>query len=386
MKVLLSSIILFLFLFEDASSAQCGAKERKDHPMLCRMLDHAENDLDGLAAELHNWARSHGLLVELPGYVASPDTQIQVTDDYVAASSRRRRLNSVDQQLPVVLTHGMGDSCFNEGMVDLTARVSEALGGVYAVCIPTGKSQSEDTSNGYLLNMDASVDVFAEAIRKDPQLQRGFHGIGLSQGNNVLRGYIAKMNAPAVHSFLAINGLNAGTAAVPYCIPKDDGDNDGLAGSFSMCEFLMEQASNRAYTDFAQEHSFQANYWRDPRPSMKKRYQEYSQLAVWNNEAGFVNQTLKENFAKTQKFVWVLATEDGMVWPKEGEQWCAPDPNDPFKHILPMNETEWYKDDLFGLRTADEAGKNYFESFKGDHLRFEFKVFARWVKTYLAQD
>jgi palmitoyl-protein thioesterase len=78
-----------------------------------------------------------------------------------------------------------------------------------------------------------------------------------------------------------------------------------------------------------------------------------------------------------------MATEDGMVWPKEGEQWGMPDPDDPFnKRILPMNETEWYQKDLFGLKTAQEAGKNHFESFQGDHLQFTMEDFDRWVTTY----
>jgi len=75
-----------------------------------------------------------------------------------------------------------------------------------------------------------------------------------------------------------------------------------------------------------------------------------------------------------------------MVWPKEGEQWGAPDSDaaDPFtSNILPMKETEWYQDDLFGLQAADEAGKNHFESFDGDHLQFSLEDLQKWVMTYL---
>ena len=75
--------------------------------------------------------------------------------------------------------------------------------------------------------------------------------------------------------------------------------------------------------------------------------------------------------------------DDEMVWPKEGEHWGAPDPNDPFNKVLPMKETEWFQKDLFGLKTAEEAGKNAFESFPGDHLRFSDEDFKRWVITYL---
>ena len=146
----------------------------------------------------------------------------------------------------------------------------------------------------------------------------------------------------------------------------------------------MEQASHRAYTEFAQEHSFQANYWRDPRPEMRSLYRQYSQLAKWGNEVdGQRNATLNENWSRTRQFVWVLAEQDEMVWPALGEQWGAPDPRDPFRNVLQMNETEWYRDDLFGLKTADEANKNKFESFAGDHLQFSIQDLRRWVTTYL---
>jgi palmitoyl-protein thioesterase len=184
-----------------------------------------------------------------------------------------------------------------------------------------------------------------------------------------------------VHTFISVNGVNAGVGAVPYCRPTQLASQVGF---FSMCDVLMEQASHRAYTEYAQEHIFQANYWRDPRPVERQAYKEYAQLAQWNNENDHVNQTLKENYAKTQKFVWILAEQDTMVWPKEGEHWGAPDPNDPFHKILPMNETEWYQKDLFGLRTADEAGKNHFESFDGDHLQFSMSDFEGWVTKYLS--
>ena len=50
-----------------------------------------------------------------------------------------------------------------------------------------------------------------------------------------------------------------------------------------------------------------------------------------------------------------------------------------------MEQTDWYKMDLFGLRTADEASKNYFESFPGDHLQFKIEDFDKWIQTYLEQ-
>ena len=348
----------------------CDEELHGNHPVLCHMLDRLKTDPQGLAVELSQWAAERGLLAHLQ-MSSAKISHAKTSKPHIAA-----RIGN--NQLPVVFAHGMGDSCYNRGMDDIVKHTSNLLDGVYTTCIAIGKNQHEDTTNGYFLNMDASVDMFAAKIKEDPKLAQGFHAIGFSQGNNVIRGYIARYNDPPVNSFLSVNGVNAGEGAVPYCRPSE------LGLGFSMCDLLMEQASKRAYTEWAQEHSFQANYWRDPRPVEKEAYQTYSQLARWNNEGKTFNQTLKDNWARTSKFVWIMAEKDGMVWPREGEHWGAPDPSDPFNHILPMNETEWYQKDLFGLRTAQEAGKNFFESFNGDHLQFTMEDFNGWVQKYLA--
>lgn len=364
----------------------CSETEQQDHPVLCHMLQRSHHDSEAFVRDAMKHAQENGLLVG-DSWVAEMIPALSVVET-TKKSLRRRRLD--DKQLPVVFAHGMGDSCFNRGMQHASERASSLLGGVYSTCIPTGKDQAEDTKSGYFLNMDASVGVFAAGVAKDPNLKNGFHAIGFSQGNNVIRGYIAKCNDPPVHTFISVNGVNAGEGALPQCRPtvsSPKGDSITDSGvTFDFCEFLMEQASKKAYTEFAQNHSFQANYWRDPRPSMFPTYQKFSQLAKWNNEAGFINQTLVENWSKTQAFVWILATEDSMVWPKEGEHWGAPDPADPYHHVLPMEETEWYKKDLFGLRTAQEQNKNFFESFQADHLQFPMEDFDRWIQTYFKND
>ncbi len=109
----------------------------------------------------------------------------------------------------------MGDSCFNSGMISLTARVSQTTG-TYATCIPTGDNLHEDTINGYFLNMDASIEVFAQKVRSDGNLKNGFNALGFSQGNNVIRGYIARHNDPPVVNFISVNGVNAGKLSNNY--------------------------------------------------------------------------------------------------------------------------------------------------------------------------
>mmetsp|Transcript_32032 Transcript_32032/g.77824 ORF Transcript_32032/g.77824 Transcript_32032/m.77824 type:complete len:387 (-) Transcript_32032:3172-4332(-) len=375
-KTFASALLILLISFPTAISTSTEVEPRlchspelyDDFPMLCQMLDRLHEDGDALADELTAWAAEHKLLVG-EGWDMKKAKQLETTLSSSATS-----------KLPVVFAHGMGDSCFNSGFQNLVKHTSSLLNDVYSVCIPTGKDKSEDTTNGYLLNMDASVDVFAESVKADPKLKDGFHAIGLSQGNNVIRGYITRYNEPSVDTFISINGVNAGTGALPNCFPDIDNQNGGKKLG-SVCSLLTEQASKRAYTDFYQQHNFQANYWRDPKH--QDEYRKFSQLARWNNEGEPFNQTFVDNFGKTEKFVWVRATKDGMVWPSEGEHWGAPDPAAPFKHILPRNETEWYITNSFGLKTAEEAGKNHYISFDGDHLQFSMEEYTNWVNKYL---
>lgn len=325
-------------------------------PNFCSLLDLASSDPEKLSDELFT----------------SPFAAIQKELDL--DSIEERRLDE-SNALPVVVAHGMGDSCFNRGMKSIVSATSKKTGS-YATCIPTGTTRIKDTINGFLLNMDASVDVFAEGVKSDPSLSAGFNAYGLSQGNNLIRGYIQKYHTiegyPKVNTFMSICGINAGVGAFPSCAPDEHG----------ICKGLTEVLGDLAYNEFVQGILFQANYFRDPSKTDSSAYKKHSQLAQWENEGDDVQDSRKEGFGMTEKYVWVIGTEDTVVWPREGEIWGAMDPEDPFNTKLAYNETKWYKEDTFGLRTADEAGKNNWESFDGEHIQFTQAELMEWLEKY----
>jgi len=146
---------------------------------------------------------------------------------------------------------------------------------------------------------------------------------------------------------------------------------------------LAEGLGDLAYLKLAQDILFQADYFRDPVRVSGKQYQANSQLAQWNNEnPAAVNHTFAANFAKTKKFAMVKAMQDSMVYPNEAE-WWGQLPDGSYKEkALTMKDTEFYKNDMFGLRTADEAGKIFFESTPGDHLQITDEELYGWVEKY----
>jgi palmitoyl-protein thioesterase len=227
---------------------------------------------------------------------------------------------------------------------------------------------------GFLLNMDANVDVFAEKVRADPKLANGFNCIGLSQGNNICRGYIQRYNDPVATTHLSIHGPLAGVAALPHCYP--DSEKTG-----SLCIEISDLLSKLAYTSKMQDLLFQANYFRDVNYLTTPQYKLTSQMGQWNNEDGSIDNSIKTNFAKTNTFAMIKANGDTVVVPREGEWWGAYSEED-YQTILTMKETDWYKSDLFGLKTADEAGKIYFESTEGNHLDFTDEELYSWLDKY----
>lgn len=104
-----------------------------------------------------------------------------------------------------------------------------------------------------------------------------------------------------------------------------------------------------------------------------------------NNEKTVINKTYKDNFTKLHNLVLVRANQDTQIFPKESEWFGMYKDGDPYKHVLGFNETRWYREDLFGLKTLNEAGKVHFLSTDGDHLRFSIDFLLDVMETYLGR-
>jgi len=278
--------------------------------------------------------------------------------------------------LPTVVGHGMGDSCFNPGMQSITRAIGKRTGS-YARCIPTAGNFLTDTIDGFLKNMDDSIDYWAEKIKADEKLKDGFNCIGFSQGNSQCRGYIERYNGmegyPVVKNFISVHGTVMGVGAFPGCFQQ--GKPLGL-----LCKAFAEVLGDLAYNPLVQGILYQANYFRDASKASGPGYKAHSQIAQWNNEGNKVTAQYKDNFLKVEKFGMVKAAQDSMVYPNEAEHWGSVEDNG--SKVQTMKETKFYQQDLFGLKTADEAGRIFFEETSGDHLDFSNAELYSWVDKY----
>merc|ERR1712151_196961 len=184
------------------------------------------------------------------------------------------------------------------------------------------------------------------------------------------------MGDPPVSTWLSVHGTVVGVASFPDCNPS------GLLGP--VCKLIDELiVGPLAYTKAVQNRLFQADYFRDPVQTNRSSYKANSEIAQWNNEGNTVDPTINTNFAQTKRFVMIKAEKDSMIYPNDGEWWGAFSADG--KTRLAMKDTEWYKKDLFGLKTADEAGKIFFNTTAGDHLQFSEAELFSWVDTHFIE-
>jgi hypothetical protein len=179
------ALLCFIFAIQTATTLAtaptatvCKDEEAEMFPELCKILKMSQEFPELLSSHLSN----SQFAALAPDNISSD----QKLSPFLRHSSLRSPLSS-NSALPIVVAHGMGDSCYNTPMVSLTSAMG-ARAGTYSVCVPTGDDQASDTINGFVMNMNANVDEFAKRVRNDPLLANGFNAVGLSQGNNVIRG------------------------------------------------------------------------------------------------------------------------------------------------------------------------------------------------------
>ncbi|KAF0697421.1 Aste57867_11901 [Aphanomyces stellatus] len=274
---------------------------------------------------------------------------------------------------PVVMMHGMNDAAHNGHMERMRNVVSDTLDGAYVTSVQIGKNVDEDEYNSVHLTMDEQVSRFAAIVSRDPNLRKGFNAIGFSQGGLIVRGYIERFNDPPVIGFLACHSPLAGIGSLPICNPTD-----------FLCRQLNKFFGEFAYTDELQGLLAQSNFYRDP-----TRIDQYLRKARYlpdiNNEHAVTNATYKQNFASLRQLIMVRAMRDTQIAPTMSS-WFGSYADGDWSTVLPMKETSWYKNDAFGLKTLDMAGRVTTYETPDNHLQFSDELLAKWVRDHFRHE
>ena len=77
--------------------------------------------------------------------------------------------------VPILIWHGMGDSCCNPWSMGAVKKMLEKNvgGGVYVRSLEIGDSVIQDTENGFFMDVNKQVEMVCEKIAKDEKLRNG---------------------------------------------------------------------------------------------------------------------------------------------------------------------------------------------------------------------
>ncbi|XP_008544079.1 palmitoyl-protein thioesterase 1 [Microplitis demolitor] len=268
---------------------------------------------------------------------------------------------------PVVLWHGMGDSCcFSFSLGQIKKIIEEEIPDVYVKSIRIGNNVIEDVENSYFKNVNEQIEEVCGELANDTSLKNGFNAIGFSQGGQFLRGVAERCPGPGMKNLISLGGQHQGVYGLPNC------------GSLEhkVCDYLRRILNHGAYLSFVQNRFVQAEYWHDP-----LKEDEYKKNSVFladiNNEL-VVNETYKENLQRLETLVLVKFENDTMVQPRETEWFGFYKPGQSTE-LQTLQESDLYVQDRLGLKQMDEAGKIHFLSIPANHLQFDEDWFKEQI-------
>jgi len=266
---------------------------------------------------------------------------------------------------PVVLWHGMGDTCcYSFSMGAIKDALQQAFPGIYVYSIMIGGSIEMDEVEGFLGNVNDQVEFVCQQVKQDPNLQGGFNAVGFSQGGEFMRAYVERCNDPPVYNLITLGGQHMGVADIPDCTTPNE----------TICETVEYLLEFGAYMYYVQESVVQAQYFHDPLEPANYLADNIF-LPDINNELTTKNPTYKANMVSLNNFVMYKFTEDTVVVPKDSS-WFAFYADNSLSTIIPLQQQPTYTEDWIGLKTLDEAGKLHFETSPFEHMHFTIDWFV----------
>ncbi|XP_043595259.1 palmitoyl-protein thioesterase 1 isoform X3 [Bombus pyrosoma] len=273
---------------------------------------------------------------------------------------------------PVVLWHGMGDSCcFSFSLGRIKKLIENRIPDIYVYSIRLGNNEIEDVENSYFGNINEQIQEVCQQLLKNERLKNGYNAIGFSQGAQFLRAVIQRCPNPPVKNFISLGGQHQGVFGLPNCgtlKPK-------------ICNYITRMIKYGAYLQAVQGKFIQATYWHDP--YQEEEYKKKSMFMADINNERYINETYKENLQRLRTMVLVKFTNDTIVKPIETEMFGFYKPGQG-SLIQTLEQSDLYREDRLGLKMLHDSGRIHFLNVHGNHLQFTEDWFVdNIIKKYL---
>ncbi|KAJ2695763.1 hypothetical protein H4R19_005814 [Coemansia spiralis] len=273
----------------------------------------------------------------------------------VASASGAAALHRAGGPTPVVLWHGMGDTCCNNSTMGAIVRIIEdELPGVYVHSVKVGSTEAADRNAGFFGNLNSHIDSVCAELAAVPELQGGANLMGFSQGGLFLRALVQRCPTLRAQTLVTFGSPHSGVARVPECPSESD----------FMCNWMRRLASRGVYSWYVRDHVVQAQYFKDP-----ERLDQYLQYNVFlpdiNADAPARNSEYRERVAALDKVVLVRFSNDTMIYPAASAWFGFVDASG---RDVPLQDTDLYREDWLGLRELDEGSRLHLVSVEGGHM------------------
>ena len=250
---------------------------------------------------------------------------------------------------PIAVFHGIADTCQMKNTSMLVNDLRRDLG-VHVECIEVG--------NGYMdsvfMPIMKQVEYACEQIKKNPKFQGKFNVLGISQGTLIGRYIIEKCDMKGqVVKYMSFDGPQMGIGSIPKL-------TCGV-----VCDFLNNITAPTAY-----------NFINICAPCgyIKYRYdQETYQkknvfLKMLNNENEEKDMEIYRRFSSLEKVKIIKSHQDSVITPRDSSWFQFYDKEG--REIVPLEESDFYKNDNIGLRKLMEEGKVTFAEFREEHVLY----------------
>lgn len=266
-------------------------------------------------------------------------------------------IGSVFSAYPVVIFHGIGDSCKGSYIVRFQEKVKQRFN-VYSTCIESGGGTKDFTTSILTQSKEACQNIL-----NDKNLQNDFSIVGLSQGGLIGRYIIEKCPIKGkVRRLVTIGTPHMGVSKLPHCF------------SGIICYVLKKFVSLMVYSPFIQDNIGPAGYFVDH--LNYERYLRNSNFLPEINNERYKNSTIIKNFLSLEKVVLIKFSKDSMIYPKESAWFEFIDQND---NVIPLKNSSFYLNDNIGLAQLIKEKKVKFVDIYGDHLQFDITDEEKYI-------
>ncbi|KAJ9053327.1 hypothetical protein DSO57_1025224 [Entomophthora muscae] len=279
------------------------------------------------------------------------------------------KVSVAKKDLPVVIWHGMGDSCCNHDSIGkIVKQIHQFSPKTFVHSIMIGENKSSDRKAGFFGNANSEVEYVFRNLSSIPELSKGFNAIGFSQGGLFLRAYIERYNNPPVKKLITMGSPHSGISDPPGCDDSRDSWN---------CRLMRSIIRGGAYSAYIRDHVIQAQYIRD-----QMNYDTYLKYNIFlpdiNNEKTIKNQTYKKNLSQLDFFAMIRFEQDHTLVPRNSSWFGSFEIGSQNKEII-LEDQDIYKEDWIGLKALDAQGKLLFLSCPGEHMQFTAEYFSSEV-------